>query len=258
MKIKKESFETVTQDGVRLVGELFLPAEGEKFVIVLLCHGIPREQRKTDDPGYIPLAERLVRERFGALIFNFRGCGASGGDFDILGWGLDLLAVADALSKMSCTSAVVSWGFSGGACATVWAMAQDERIKACALFACPADFQTLRSIPLVGGLAEYFRKVGIIRSPDFPPDVEKWLYGFEEIMSEKHIPRISPRPLLIIHGDADETVPVEHAYRLYKAAKEPKKLEIIPKAPHRLRESPEAIEVAITWLKSFTSQSLYL
>lgn len=251
--MEKKPFDTKTQDGVKLVGELFLPSSKEKMVIVPLCHGIPREQRKTDDAGYIPLAERLVTEGFGALIFNFRGCGMSGGDFDILGWGRDLLAVTDALSRMTFTSAIVPWGFSGGASATVWAMVHDQRIKACALFACPADFKTLRSIPLAEFLVEYFRKVGIIRSPDFPVDVKKWLNGFEEIMSEKYISQISPRPLIIVHGDADETVPVEHAYRLFKLAKEPKQLKIIAGAPHRLRESPEAIETAIAWLKDITS-----
>ncbi len=73
-------------------------------------------------------------------------------------------------------------------------------------------------------------------------------------MSEKHISQIAPRPILIVHGDADETVPVEHAYRLFKLAKEPKQLKIIAGAPHRLRESPEAIETAIAWLKDITSK----
>lgn len=252
--MKRELFETVTKDGVRIVGEFFLPPNKEKVILVPLCHGIPRKQRKANDVGYTPLAERLVNEGFGALIFNFRGCGMSGGDFDILGWGKDLLAVTDASAKTSFVSSIVPWGFSGGASATVWAMAHDERLKGCALFACPADFQSLRSIPLADFLVSYFRKVGIIRNPNFPPDVNKWLKSFEEIMSEKYISRISPRPLLIVHGDADETVPVEHAYRLYGSAKEPKQLKIISGAPHRLRESIPAIEASIDWLRKISPQ----
>jgi fermentation-respiration switch protein FrsA (DUF1100 family) len=46
------------------------------------------------------------------------------------------------------------------------------------------------------------------------------------------IGRISPRPLLIAHGELDEIVPVRHAHSLFKAAGEPKELWIDPHAHH--------------------------
>jgi fermentation-respiration switch protein FrsA (DUF1100 family) len=45
--------------------------------------------------------------------------------------------------------------------------------------------------------------------------------------------RLAPRPLLSIHGGQDLDVPVNEAYRLYKAAAEPKELWIVSKAEHR-------------------------
>ncbi|WP_054812774.1 alpha/beta hydrolase [Nocardia arizonensis] len=39
-------------------------------------------------------------------------------------------------------------------------------------------------------------------------------------------------PLLIMHGDRDELLPLRHARRLYEAAPEPKRLEIFPGAGH--------------------------
>lgn len=39
-------------------------------------------------------------------------------------------------------------------------------------------------------------------------------------------------PILIIHGDADEVVPIEHARRLYQAAGHPKRLVVIEGAGH--------------------------
>jgi fermentation-respiration switch protein FrsA (DUF1100 family) len=39
-------------------------------------------------------------------------------------------------------------------------------------------------------------------------------------------------PLLILHGDSDEVVPLEQAKRLYAAANEPKQLYVIPGANH--------------------------
>jgi fermentation-respiration switch protein FrsA (DUF1100 family) len=39
-------------------------------------------------------------------------------------------------------------------------------------------------------------------------------------------------PTLIVHGDADEIVPLEHAHRLYAAATEPKRLFVVEGAGH--------------------------
>jgi fermentation-respiration switch protein FrsA (DUF1100 family) len=46
------------------------------------------------------------------------------------------------------------------------------------------------------------------------------------------IGQISPRPVLITHGELDEIVPVRHARTLFKAAGEPKELWIAPGAHH--------------------------
>jgi len=249
MTIKREPFVT-TCDGITLRGELFLPDSHAAINVIVLCHGIPREKPREGDPGYLTLAEQLVMEGYGALIFNFRGCGISDGNFDIMGWGRDLLAVVDALQAMSFVTSVILWGFSGGAAAGVWAAAHNPRIAATALFACPADFEGTKNIPAPSALAAYFRNVGIIRDPDFPPDEKTWIESFARINPEKNISSISPRPVLIVHGSADLTVPVEHAQRLMNAAREPKMLRIIQNAPHRLRESPEAMESAFSWLKN--------
>jgi uncharacterized protein len=46
------------------------------------------------------------------------------------------------------------------------------------------------------------------------------------------VPRIAPRPLLLIHGDDDTAVPPSHARRLYDAAGEPRELWTVPGAGH--------------------------
>ena len=42
-----------------------------------------------------------------------------------------------------------------------------------------------------------------------------------EIPPERAVPAIAPRPILFIHGSDDPTIPVEHAYRLKAASKNP-------------------------------------
>ncbi len=49
------------------------------------------------------------------------------------------------------------------------------------------------------------------------------LYSLDlaEIPPERAVPAIAPRPILFIHGSDDPTIPVEHAYRLKAASKNP-------------------------------------
>jgi fermentation-respiration switch protein FrsA (DUF1100 family) len=56
------------------------------------------------------------------------------------------------------------------------------------------------------------------------------------------------RQFLIIHGTADDVVPVEHALKLFALVREPKELVLLESAGHRLRQVPEAVEKALAWL----------
>jgi len=56
--------------------------------------------------------------------------------------------------------------------------------------------------------------------------------------------------LLLVHGDTDEIVPVEQAYKLYQKAKEPKELAIIPGARHKLRLEEKAMATVLDWLRA--------
>ena len=61
--------------------------------------------------------------------------------------------------------------------------------------------------------------------------------------------RISPVPLLVVHGDADHYFPVEHAEQLYAAAKEPKELWLEPGFGHAENAAPpELLQRVATWI----------
>ena len=86
-------------DRAQIISEIYLPQGDteETYPTVCLCHGIPGRVKGPEDRGYQLLAERFCTEGFAAFIFNFRGAGESGGNFDILGWTRDLTAVMDFL-----------------------------------------------------------------------------------------------------------------------------------------------------------------
>ena len=114
MLIKSVALEV---DGLKISGQFYLPEGGQApYPTVCVCHGIPTEKPDPSDKGYPSFAERICHQGFAVLIFNFRGTGASGGNFDILGWTRDLKAALDYLFTQPEVdkSRLSLLGFSGG------------------------------------------------------------------------------------------------------------------------------------------------
>ena len=114
--------------------------------------------------------------------------------------------------------------------------------------ASPATFSFIRE-DLVKETLQHFREVGIIKDEGFPPSIQKWLDNFATVTPLRWVPKIAPRPLLLLHGDKDDVVPVEQVYKLYEQAHEPKEIVIIQGAGHRLRLVDRAVDLALGWLK---------
>lgn len=239
-----------TSDGLRLAGEFYSPP-GTGHPGLIICHGIPARPYDPEDRGYALLAEKLADNGFAVLFFYFRGAGLSEGNFEMVGWTHDLGRAVSEMKQFPMVDAerLYVMGFSAGAATALCVASEDTRISGVVSCASPADFRDL----LAGGslhehLAEW-RRIGIVKDPGFPPDMRAWAQGFETASPVNCIADISPRPVLLQHGDNDEVVPVSHAYRLFDAAIQPKQLDIIKGGLHRLRVNEEAMEKAVTWLK---------
>ena len=239
-------------DGLRVAAEVYFPSGKGIHPALCICHGVPAKRTPDrTDRGYPLLAEGFCNEGFVAFIFNFRGTGESEGNFDMLGWTRDLKAAIDYLFQIDTVdkSRLSLMGFSGGAMASVYCAANDKRVSSIAACACPARFFDISEFSRIEEFLAHCRQVGIIRDDNFPPSVEKWARGFDEVSPIKWIHKIAPRPLLILHGDSDLTVPLSHAWELYHKAKEPKEISIIQGAEHKLRLSEPAMSAALAWLK---------
>ena len=171
-------------ENLKIFGEKYLPAGSPApFPSLVICHGIPGKTKGSDDPGYPALAERFCREGFLVVIFNFRGTGASEGNFDILGWARDLESGLDYLNRRSEVDPqrVYLMGFSGGAAVSIYVAAHRKEIGGVVSLASPADFKDL----LTGrGLTDFLaqaREVGIIRDPLFPSSIPEWRKTFETV-----------------------------------------------------------------------------
>ena len=239
-------------DGHRLSGFRLEPPAGvpRRGALLVFCHGLPSGAPPVPgDPGYAGLIERFADAGYPGLFFNFRGTGESEGDFSLVGWTRDLAALLDVLEsdREPSHEKVVIVASSAGALVSLRVASGDTRIAGIASLAAPADFGFVESVS-PGMLVEHFRNVGVIRDPEFPADPADWHREFASVVAEKRIVAIAPRPVLLLHGGKDETVPVEHAGRLHAAAGAGCELHVLPDAGHRLRREPEALARIDKWL----------
>lgn len=239
-------------DGLRIAGKLYLPGNQSSYPAVCVCHGIPAKSPDPNDRGYPLLAEKICREGFAVLIFNFRGTGASEGNLDISGWTRDLKAAIDylfALPEVD-SSHLSLLGFSGGAAVSIYTASQDRRVSSVAACACPAKFSFITDVADPSPVIDHFRSIGAIRDEDFPLSMEEWLGGFRLVSPIEYVADIAPRPLLLVHGSHDETVDLSQARELFDKAGEPKQITVVDGAGHRLRRDDRAMDIVIGWLKS--------
>lgn len=254
--MKKEGI-NFKSDNLTMHGQLFSPDSIDYSRHALcICHGISAGPYDPSEPGYALLAEQFCSQGFLTFIFNFRGAGLSEGNLDLTGWTHDLKAAIDFLylREEVRQSGLALIGSSGGGAVSIYVAAHDNRVSAVATLACPANFEELFPGAQAEPMISHFRKIGVIKDEDFPVSAERWLEGFYQLSPVAYVPKISPRRLLIIHGDSDDLVPLEHGRTLFQQAREPKEMVIIPGAGHRLRTEQKAIDTILNWLKQKNDQ----
>ena len=122
--------ETFDSDGLRLTSHLSRPPGFARVPGLVMCHGFPTGPRGGDSSAstYPELAERLARETgWAVLTFNFRGTGASEGDFSLDGWLSDLTHAVNLMSERSDVGGVWLAGSSTGGSLAIILAADDER-----------------------------------------------------------------------------------------------------------------------------------
>jgi fermentation-respiration switch protein FrsA (DUF1100 family) len=247
--IIKEDFR-IDVGGTGIVGAWFAPAGASGLPVVVILHGIPRSTPTPGDRSYNIIAERFARQGFLSLIFNFRGTGFSEGDIGMAGWADDLFAVIDYSVGLDNADRdmLALLGFSAGGALAIYAAARDPRVKAVVSGSSPAEFSFLENTMSAESWIKLFRQIGLVRSEAFPPSLEKWQDEFQQVEPRKWINKISPRPVLLIHGEDDEVIPFEQAKALYEKAGGPKELVPVPGGMHRLRTDERALRIAEDWL----------
>ena len=238
-----------SSEGPRLACHFARPPGFARVPGLVLCHGFPHGPRGGESSAstYPELAERLTRETgWAVLTFNFRGAGTSEGDFSLDGWLADLTRAIDELHGRRDVGGVWLAGSSTGGALAICTAAEDDRVRGVASLAAPASFASWAANP--PRLLAEARALGIVRSSGFPADPVAWGKAFAEVSPLSSAAKLEPRPLLIIHGDQDEVVPVADARALAEAAIGTADLRIVAGAGHRLRHDPRAVALLIGWM----------
>jgi fermentation-respiration switch protein FrsA (DUF1100 family) len=234
-------------DELTLEGELVVPDRAR--AALLLCHGIPSGGPPDPaDSGYAGFARALAARGFAAMWFNFRGCRGAAGEFSMPGWCADIGGALDALARIDEIEGLprIVVGSSAGGMAAIAVAAGRTDIAMVATLAAPS------SMDFAGddehAVIQRLRNIGIIHDPAYPEDPTAWWDDLAALAGARTVPGVAPRPLLLIHGDADDLVPYHHAESLFVRAGQPKELIRIPHGGHQLRRDPRALDALSDWL----------
>lgn len=236
----------VVCDGLRLRGGAHVPDDPRG--IVVLFHGIPSiGPLESGDEGYPGLARRFCDGGWASVWADFRSAHGGPGFFSIEGWVRDARAIVDAARALEGAGGVplAIVGSSAGGAVAVEAAARGAPVDALVLLAAPAAWTTFARDP-EEGIARITLDAGMSVAPEVVADPTAWGKEFEQVTPERAITKVKV-PVLVVHGSADDVVPVDHAHRIAERS-ERVELKILDGAEHRLRLEPAAVDVVMEWL----------
>lgn len=220
----------------------YLPAEGSDEIIIMV-HGA--EQHRADPVAkMLHIACGLVGHGYNVFMFDLRGHGESDGDRMSAGYyeTRDLGGAVDYVVGLGFEDIGVL-GFSMGAATAILTAADCEDIDVIVSDSAYADLNDMIEPQFAerSSFPKFFLRPLLF--------MVKMMYGvdFTAIKPVEVVGDIAPRPILFIHGELDDTVPVEHAYSLLEASNNPlNQLWLISDVGH--------VEAYITYPEEYMSQ----
>jgi dipeptidyl aminopeptidase/acylaminoacyl peptidase len=236
--------ETITNSQGEILDYTFHDANSRTRDLLVIGHGVTGNK---DRPLIMALAESVENEGLSVLRFSFSGNGFSGGDFRDCTISKEVEDLKAVVSAAEANGYKVTYtGHSMGGAVGVLAAANDDRIR-----------NLISLAGMVNTQAFYDREFGEVtpgegtmwEEPECPLSLnyKNDMYEIGSVGSRASEVKV---PWLLIHGDADDVIPVEDSREIYALANEPKNLIEIPGANHVFSGTGEepVIEAVISWL----------
>lgn len=208
------------------------------------------------------ISRALAERGIAVLRFDFTGIGESEGDFAETDFSSnldDLVAAADFLRREREAPRLLA-GHSLGGAAVLAAASRIPETAAVATIAAPSDTEHLRDTlirlsPELEAEGEAVVDLGGGR----PFRIRRQLL---DDLSEDHLRQALAdlrKPLLLFHSPLDRIAGIEHAERLFLAAKHPKSFVSLDRADHLLsdeRDARHAGDVLAAWARRYLDRSV--
>jgi pimeloyl-ACP methyl ester carboxylesterase len=199
-----KEIEIVSADGVTLIA-WYAPARDDKLTI-LYFHG-----NAGNVANRAPRIEKIRQDGFGVFYLNNRGYGGSGGRPTEEHNVADAIAAYDHLIGFGVPAAkIVAYGESLGS-------GQAVRLAAARPVAAVVLEAPLTSTVAVARRTYFWLPLGLLIT--------------DKYNNESNIRSVTA-PVLILHGEQDGVIPVEMGLRVYRAANEPKRVDLFPQGTH--------------------------
>jgi fermentation-respiration switch protein FrsA (DUF1100 family) len=199
-----EEVELMTADRVTLVGWYARAQKGKPTI--LYFHG-----NASNAANRAPRVDTITQDGFGLFYLNNRGYGGSGGKPSEEKNAADAIAAYDYLVGLGVPAdTIVAYGESLGSGQAI-SLATKRSLAAIVLES------PLTSVIDVAKGSYFWLPLNLLIADTYN--------------NEEHI-RYVRAPVLVLHGERDGIIPVEMGMRLFRAANEPKRLEIFPRGGH--------------------------
>jgi putative redox protein len=246
--MREEKVFSVNATGETLAGILHYPQSGNARGAVILCHGM---ESSKESEKLVFLGQALAQRDMLALRFDFACAGESSGEFENITYSGEVedLKAAFLFMRTRYTGKIAILGSSMGGTVALLFAAQNPEVASVVTVAAPLHPE---------------RFLWRLSTPE---ELQQWrdrgftLYHGQRInvsllddLERINVPDAAKRvscPVLILHGDRDEVVPVEEAHELHRYIPGAKKLSILQGGDHRLSDPlvmNRAVGEAMDWL----------
>lgn len=199
---------------------------------VVICHGAGSCKENHAD-----FASLAASKGWAALAYDARGHGETepGLSAEAISDVVRMVELLKSREEVDSERVVVRGSSMGGALALYGACSSMEVDGAIAV--CPAPGEGL----LLGLRSGAFD----IRVADLP-GIEDWIANHTLI---GEIPKLAGRPLLLLHAEGDEQVPIAHSRAIFEAAEDPKRLIEVSGGDHRSVQHDPALQAeSLDWM----------